>query len=334
MMLGMRDLKGPMESPDGKMTPPTNKISRILSIDKFLIPSNRAMSSGGLFMEKGIIAVSDVHLGYINSDKTNFEKFLDDLAAREDIKDFVICGDLLDMWRRDMAGVTIEHLNILNKLQNLKPEVHYLAGNHDYHIHHLTKYQYPFDFTKDYDPREGLQLMNGGKIYLFKHGYDFESLMSKNEYMFDILSSTSDESGNFKSWLYDVISNIEAIRRVDIGMIQNICAKIFDEGFRKAIESLSQPKSSNLSGGQVNDNPNKDVLNDLLKPIEERMKIQGNGFDRDYFIRSLKENVTLVFGHTHKPFHYEKDKTKAINLGSWITSIIVRQIIPRPIKIS
>jgi len=86
----------------------------------------------------GIIAVSDVHLGYSLSDKENFGKFLDDLAKKGninkngDINHFVICGDLLDMWRRDMAGVTIENLDILSKLQNLKNlnpsiEVHYLG---------------------------------------------------------------------------------------------------------------------------------------------------------------------------------------------------------------
>jgi len=267
-------------------------------------------------MEKGIIAVSDVHLGYANADKANFDKFLDWLAARDDIKDFVICGDLLDMWRRDMAGVTIENIDILNKLENLKPEVHYLAGNHDYHIHHLTKYQYPFDFTKDYDPRAGMPLTNGGKTYLFKHGYDFEPLMSQSEYMFDILSSTSDESGSFKSWLYDVISNIGAIKGANIG---TVFAKL-DDDFRKAFESLSLPKPSNSSGGQLHDYSNKDVLIDLQKPFEERMKIQGNGLDKDYFFSSLKDNQMLVFGHTHNPFHYENGKKKAINLGSWINT--------------
>ena len=282
----------------------------------------------------GIIAVSDVHLGYSLSDKENFGKFLDDLAKKGninkngDINHFVICGDLLDMWRRDMAGVTIENLDILSKLQNLKNlnpsiEVHYLGGNHDYHIHHLTKYQYPFDFTEHYDPRTGFTLTDGKKTYLFKHGYDFEKDMSTSECMFDILSSTSDEAGEFKSWLYDSLSNIEAFRRVDSGTIQKLLgmAKVlFDEASVKAIESFFLLKPCNSTGNQVNDLVNKDKLDALLKPFEERMKMPGNGIDMDSFNKSLKENEPLVFGHTHIPFHYENDKKKAINLGSWITT--------------
>ena len=75
----------------------------------------------------GIIAVSDVHLGYMNasktesfSDKKSFVSFLDGLAGRDDITDFVICGDLLDMWRRDMVGVTIENLDILSRFQEAR----------------------------------------------------------------------------------------------------------------------------------------------------------------------------------------------------------------------
>ena len=81
----------------------------------------------------GIIAVSDVHLGYMNasktesfSDKKSFVSFLDGLAGRDDITDFVICGDLLDMWRRDMVGVTIENLDILSRFQKLASKMKFI----------------------------------------------------------------------------------------------------------------------------------------------------------------------------------------------------------------
>jgi UDP-2,3-diacylglucosamine pyrophosphatase LpxH len=279
----------------------------------------------------GIIAVSDVHLGYMENktelaETKNFIGFLKELAKRDDITDFVICGDLLDMWRRDMAGVVIENLHILKMIQDLQPKkdpdlqpkikVHYLAGNHDYHICHLTKYYYPFDFKKGIDPKKGFTLPEGGKTYRFKHGYDIEPLMLGSECFFDILSSTSDEAGDFKSWLYDIISKIEAVRRVDI---QTILPYIFDGAAIKAIESLFRPKPCNSSGGKEQDTPNTKLLSALLKPFEERRQMPGNKLNMDdYFKKSLKENEPLVFGHTHKPFHYEKDNKKAINLGSWI----------------
>ncbi len=64
----------------------------------------------------GIIVVSDVHLGYMSRDKTqslsnrdDFNRFLDNALDADDIDKFVICGDLLDMWRRDISGVVVEN---------------------------------------------------------------------------------------------------------------------------------------------------------------------------------------------------------------------------------
>jgi UDP-2,3-diacylglucosamine pyrophosphatase LpxH len=75
----------------------------------------------------GIIAVSDLHLGYLKKDdkkqslsnKSGFCDLLEDLDARDDINHLVICGDMLEMWRRDMVGVTIENIDVLNKLKSL-----------------------------------------------------------------------------------------------------------------------------------------------------------------------------------------------------------------------
>ena len=278
----------------------------------------------------GIIAVSDVHLGYMNanktesfSDKKNFVSFLDGLAGRDDIRDFVICGDLLDMWRRDMVGVTIENLDILNRLQKLtsKMKVHYIAGNHDYHIRYLTRFPYPFGFTERIDPRKGLPLQDGGKTFLFKHGYDFEPVMSESECFFDLLCSTSDEAGEFKSWLYDTISNIDAVRWQDIETALKMFGGLIDDTVKRAIRALFQPRSCDASGGNAMGLPKKAVLSALLdKTTEERM----NGKDGGFNFNALKmaalnagkneKNTVLVFGHTHRPFH----TPNVINLGSWI----------------
>lgn len=271
----------------------------------------------------GIIAVSDVHLGYMNadtkqnfSDKNNFTVFLDILAKRDDITDFVICGDLLDMWRRDMVGVTVENLDILDKIRNLPPKmrVHYLAGNHDYHVRHLTRFPYPLGFSESIDPRKGIAITEGGKTYRFKHGYDLEKIMSSTECYFDLLCSTSDEAGEFKSWLYDTITNVEAVKGIDIQAILRMFGGVINDAARRAIESLFLPKPCNPSGGQLSGMPSKSILNSLLNTTtEERMQMQGNSFDFDS-INKAAGNEILVFGHTHWPFHYQN----AINLGSWI----------------
>ena len=278
----------------------------------------------------GIIAVSDVHLGYMNasktesfSDKKSFVSFLDGLAGRDDITDFVICGDLLDMWRRDMVGVTIENLDILSRFQKLasKMKVHYIAGNHDYHIRYLTRFPYPFGFTECIDPRKGIALQDGGKTFLFKHGYDFEPIMSESECFFDLLCSTSDEAGEFKSWLYDTISNIDAVRGQDIETALKMLGGFIDDAVKRAITALFQPKPCSASGGKAVGLPKKAVLSALLDhTTEERINGKDGGFNfnalKTAALNSGKgeSSTVLVFGHTHRPFHTQN----VINLGSWI----------------
>ena len=283
-----------------------------------------------------IIAISDVHLGYMINEKelADTKKFIDflghlakgDLVDKDHVTDFVICGDFLDMWRRDMAGVVIENLHILKMIQHLQPRknpkgpeinVHYLAGNHDYHIGHLKKYYYPFDFKKGIDPTKGFELPDkeSGKTYWFKHGYDCEPLMleAKRRHVFDLLSCTSDEIGDFQSLLWNIFSKIEAFGKFDIKAILGCIA---DGDAIKIIESLFQLSNSLVSPEQKE--PIKKLRKNILKSFDERILLKGNRFKMSDYLKYLKENEPLVFGHTHKPFHYEKGNKKAINLGSWI----------------
>ena len=56
-----------------------------------------------------IIATSDQHLGYKNSDKIAFNLFLDYLQDADNVTHFVLLGDVVDMWRRDASGVFLEN---------------------------------------------------------------------------------------------------------------------------------------------------------------------------------------------------------------------------------
>jgi UDP-2,3-diacylglucosamine pyrophosphatase LpxH len=241
------------------------------------------------------------------SDKSGFCNLLKDIDARDDINDLVICGDMLDMWRRDMVGVTIENLDVLNMLQNLsskKIRVHYLAGNHDYHIRHLNRSSYPFGFSEYKDPKEGiiLQDRDSGKSYVFKHGYDLEPGMAESEALFDLMCSTSDEAGEFKSQVYSSFGEL-------LKQGKQACASIGWEamklctGVDKAWKPDDKNKGKFLEGNRIS------------KPIEERLQTDED-FDFVALNAPLANNATLVFGHTHKPFHHPK----IINLGSWITT--------------
>ncbi len=233
----------------------------------------------------GIIAVSDVHLGYMSRDKTqslsnrdDFNRFLDNVLDADDIDKFVICGDLLDMWRRDISGVVVENAETLHKLHMLtsKMDVYYIVGNHDYHMHELRNFKYQFEISKE------KILQEGGKTYHFKHGYDFDPLM--NEVYFNALCYSNDELEDIATRAYEVWIKWREWKDVLLALFKK---EKIQEHLRK-----------------------------MATPVEIRVTLA----DRDKInlraCRAVKEGEILVFGHTHKPFINEKENV--VNLGSWV----------------
>jgi UDP-2,3-diacylglucosamine pyrophosphatase LpxH len=121
-----------------------------------------------------IIAVSDVHLGTEKSNEAAFNEFLGSLHDDKKLTDLVLLGDILDMWHRDASGMFLENLDTIKIIRDLqsKIRVHWVAGNHDYHLLRLKNraphYHYPFEF------QETLELKDGAHTYQFMHGYEFE----------------------------------------------------------------------------------------------------------------------------------------------------------------
>src|SRR5713226_2732148 len=98
-----------------------------------------------------IVVTSDQHLGYSNSNASDFLDFLTEISKRSDVTDFVILGDFIDMWRRDVSGLFLENHEILEKVLDIKSKinVYCVAGNHDFHLLKLANHNYPLIFTKD-----------------------------------------------------------------------------------------------------------------------------------------------------------------------------------------
>jgi UDP-2,3-diacylglucosamine pyrophosphatase LpxH len=121
-----------------------------------------------------IIAVSDVHLGTEKSNEAAFSEFLGSLHDDKKLTDLVLMGDILDMWHRDASGMFLENMDAIKVIRDLqsKLRVHWVAGNHDYHLLRLKNraphYHYPFEF------KETLELKDGDHTYRFMHGYEFE----------------------------------------------------------------------------------------------------------------------------------------------------------------
>jgi UDP-2,3-diacylglucosamine pyrophosphatase LpxH len=152
------------------------------------------------------IVVSDVHLGYKKCNKKDFNAFLEYLSKREDINHIVICGDFLDMWRRDLAGVVLENADIFDKLQNLQNKlqnlqkpgmtVDYVAGNHDYHVSKFKNFGYQFAFHDE------LSLTMDGIKYKFLHGYEFDR--GQDKIYFDALCYSTDEVGDIADNAWEI----------------------------------------------------------------------------------------------------------------------------------
>ena len=226
-----------------------------------------------------VVVTSDHHLGYANSDKMAFNAFLDELAQENDLTHLVLLGDVVDMWRRDAAGVFLEHHDTVAKLLALKAkgvQVFYVAGNHDYHVVDLVNPAYPFKFLKE------LSLTDGQFNYRFVHGYEFDP-EQKIPLMAFLCRVMSDQGGAFESNLW-----------VDFHSANNILSKM-DPSFVKA--DLAK------------------VAQRLHQRPEDRLKESLNKINLTA-CKDVKPGEVLIFGHTHVPF-VNKEENVA-NCGSWV----------------
>ncbi len=212
-----------------------------------------------------IVAVSDQHLGISTTDKPAFNRFLDQMQNDSTVTDLVLLGDVVDMWRRDASGVFLENQDIFDKVALLqkKMRVHYIAGNHDYHVLKLQGHSYPIKFLKD------LTLNQDGVNYVFRHGYEFDE-MQREHFMESLCHAMSDAKG-------DRDNNIWAALSRDKGDLGYAFSVIFRRAnLRRSAELLLLDPEERLK--------------ESLSRVEKRARA------------SVQPGEVLVFGHTHRPF--------------------------------
>jgi UDP-2,3-diacylglucosamine pyrophosphatase LpxH len=212
-----------------------------------------------------IIACSDQHLGYVNADKVSFNAFLDDLMIDPDLTTLVLLGDVVDMWRRDASGVFLENWDTIEKIQALRPkvDVHYVAGNHDFHVLQLQNHSYPFQFEKS------LTVTDQNHVYRFQHGYEFDPL--QHEPIMEALCKVmSDGTGNFESEAWAIIT--------------------------KDWSSLEY-----LLTGPFKKHSLQDTVTLMMTTPEVRLQQTIQDVDRKAY-DSVQPGEMLVYGHTHRPF--------------------------------
>ena len=239
--------------------------------------------------KKKVIVISDTHLGFDKSDVTALNRFLDDLKDDRDLTDLVLLGDIVDMWRRDASGVFLENWDVFSKILGLgaRVKVHYVAGNHDYHVMNLKNgrscFRYPFEFCMK------ASIEDGEWTYWFVHGHEFEYENPNMKIVIDGLCRfMSDEYGRLPDKVWRWVTKLW-----------------FNTRYFFTNVSLFRTRPT-IPPLELQEGPEKRLRNRMKAIVENAYSAQGG-----------KPKEILVFGHTHQPF---VNKAKGVvNAGSWVT---------------
>jgi UDP-2,3-diacylglucosamine pyrophosphatase LpxH len=254
-----------------------------------------------------VIAVSDVHLGCLESNFSLFKSFLNYIESMENLEHFVIIGDFVDMWRRDVSGLFLENYEVVQsliKMKNKNVGVHYIAGNHDFHLLKLVGHNYPFIFE------ESVTLKISDVNYVFRHGHEFDCKQRRG--MCELLCyNLSDKAGRLRSDFWKlVIGKPDFLKEL--------------EGKPLMAEAQTGRATFDLESWKIED------LENLMKPPNEREGCKEielpskmemvNPFIsvEDNAAATVKEKEVLIFGHTHRPF--ANDGGRLFNTGSWMSN--------------
>jgi UDP-2,3-diacylglucosamine pyrophosphatase LpxH len=200
-----------------------------------------------------VLVATDQHLGYANSDAASFEKFLDYVSKRSDVGTLAILGDLVDMWRRDVSGLFLEQRKSMDKLVELSSsiKVHFIVGNHDYHLMNLEGHGYPFQFLESMNP------IDAGPIkYRFMHGWEFDP-EQQPPIMEALCHNLSDTDGVQRSDVYSAFTGfevrLEELFRIHGGMDGYINHLLQGPEFRlqAVLPDLERRAYSSLNQGEL-----------------------------------------------------------------------------------
>ncbi len=234
-----------------------------------------------------IVAISDLHLGYSESNRDDIDHFLDSSLVRNLSKSdhFVLAGDGLDFWRTNSVTALIRNDKTVRKILDLQrtTNLHYLVGNHDYLMGRFAERAGDVSY-RSFDLRQSLRLSDGGKSFFFVHGYELEVLAS--------LWPLTIEN-------YEKIAYRMCYQRTLIGR------------FLSLLGGLSRPLKSRAPK----------TVRIMLRPEDRKElskvdELAKNGMA--HVIYGLSDDEILVFGHTHRPIPPTPSPGSVINLGSWV----------------
>jgi len=244
-----------------------------------------------------IVAISDVHLGIKGANESKFIKFLE-TRNFEEIDNFVLLGDIIDIWRRDFTKVILECSKSLTLLNDLTGDtkIHYVVGNHDYYLLRLSqlhKDNFPFEVEKS------TVIKDESTEFYFTHGYQLEVLcnphyksMKTYETFSEQLCLAGDDEGNAADAVY---KGIQACRSV----LDNL--KRLPNNPKAALKSMMEPPEERIR------NFNR---HNVIEPVEKLA-----GAETRHYLLGIRPEQFLIYGHTHHP--YKDIPNSVANTGSW-----------------
>lgn len=259
---------------------------------------------------KTIIAVSDVHLGqrekndksieYCN--KSTFYHMVEQIKKKDLMCDyFIICGDFLDMWRRDMVGVVFENADIFHLLKEVKDigvEIKFIVGNHDYYLRHILEKYFGYEFSF----YQGISLVDdtSNTEYMFVHGDEFDD--KQDESFYDALCFSNDNVGDFM----DSVWNFFLKNR---NWLKRLWDYLRKGRIMKFLETLLDSAEKRFTDTMMVRHQNTYILPTPIPKVEQ----EAINFAKN-------TGKLLVFGHTHQPFlHVDlTNNIRITNTGTWV----------------
>ena len=244
-----------------------------------------------------IVAVSDVHLGMKGAKEQKFIDFLESLDFKN-ISDFVLLGDIIDIWRRDFTKAVIEcsrSLTLLNDLVDTT-KIHYVVGNHDYYmlrLYQLHGQNFPVEVKKS------AVISSKSQEFFFFHGYQLEVLcnphyksMKTYETFSENMCLAGDDEGNAADAAYKLFRSCDAI----LHKLKRLPENPWDA--MKSMMELPEKRIRNVHRHNV------------IKPIMELAEAETR-----HYLFGIRPEQFLVYGHTHVP--YVNPDGMVANTGSW-----------------
>ncbi|MGC1123213.1 MAG: UDP-2,3-diacylglucosamine diphosphatase [Candidatus Methanofastidiosia archaeon] len=235
-----------------------------------------------------IVALSDVHLGFSCCDEGPFRKFLREISSNPHIDHVVLIGDIFDMWRRDPVKLLIDHSDILELLSTMQKSknVHYVVGNHDYHMIEAGE-----NIEKKYNLKVGTEtfIPYGDRTYYFVHGHQFEfsSSLESYQHFANILCLGDDNVGSTADGLWN---------------LYKMCFPHFTPIKKEFGLERKFKKAMGLPAERLEERTLRKIKKEARKKREE--------------LEDQIRDCFIVYGHTHRSF--VSLKQKMANTGSWV----------------